>query len=127
MTQLFTCSYRAYTADMGLAVVTSLGLPKWRCDEARTWPRCWLLTPTPALFDAPDEVFDVEYPARLERFGVRRIARTLERIAREHEADSLVLLCHEGDWERCHRSMFAAWWLTRTGELVCEIEEVRRT
>jgi uncharacterized protein (DUF488 family) len=32
-----------------------------------------------------------------------------------------VLLCHEGDWEQCHRQQFASFWLEVTGELITEI------
>lgn len=122
MTTLLTCSYRAYRPDMGQAVVTSLGLPRWH-PEARTWPRCWLLTPTPELFREPDdEVFAAGYAARLERFGAQKIARTLEKIAREHEADRLVLLCHEADPAACHRQQFADFMLAATGELIEEAQ-----
>jgi Protein of unknown function, DUF488 len=119
LTQLFASSYRTYRPGMGQAVVTSLGLPKWRLAEAQGWPRCWLITPTPALFGATDEEFDREYPARLDRFGVPKIARALERIAREHQAERLVLMCFEADPARCHRSMFAQWWMS-TGEVIEE-------
>jgi Protein of unknown function, DUF488 len=122
MTQLYTCSYRRFRADMGVPVITSLGLPSWR-PEAREWPRCWLLTPTPALFREPDDdVFAAGYAARLERFGAAKIARTLEKIAREHQAARLILLCHEADPAACHRRQFADFMLATTGEL---IEEAR--
>jgi Protein of unknown function, DUF488 len=121
LTQLFSASYRAYRPEMGQAVITSLGLPRWR-PEAESWPRAWVLTPTSQLFHlADDDEFTAGYLARLERFGPQKIGRTLEAIARQHEADRLCLLCHEGDWTRCHRSQFAAWWLTTTGELVTEV------
>jgi hypothetical protein len=122
MTELFTASYRAYRPDMGQAVVTSLGLPRWR-PEARQWPRCWLLTPTPALFREPDdEKFAEGYAARLEGFGPQKIASVLEAIARDTGAGRLVLLCHEADPARCHRSQFTSYWLAATGE---RIEEAR--
>jgi uncharacterized protein (DUF488 family) len=81
-----------------------------------------VLTPTSQLFHlADDEEFTAGYLARLERFGPQKIARTLERIAREHEAEKLVVLCHEVDWARCHRQTFASFWLATTGELVREM------
>jgi len=125
MTRLFTCSYRAFRPDMGQPVVCSLGLPKWR-PEAAEWPRCHLLTPTWPMFNAVRETGDSEafaaaYAARLERFSVQRIARTLEGIARAHQADNLVLLCHEADPERCHRTQFADWWIQASGEEVAEL------
>ena len=120
MTVLFTCSYRAYRQDMGQAVACSLGLPRWH-PEAEQWPRCWLIAPSAALFHGPAEGFADGYEERLERFGARKIARVLEQIARTHQAERLVLLCHEADWDRCHRQQFAAWWTTTTGELVTEL------
>lgn len=111
------------SARHGQAVCISLGLPRWRIEEAQEWPRAWVLAPTAALLAEPDErKFAAGYTARLERFGACKIARTLERIAREYDATSLILLCHEADWNRCHRLSFAEFWLMTTGELVQEIE-----
>lgn len=124
MTDLFTCSYRAFAPNMGQPVVTSLGLPRWR-PEAETWPRCWLLTPTWPLFQVAKagdwDEFRSRFLARLDGFGPQKISRTLQRIAREHQADRLVLVCHEADWTRCHRGLVAEWLLTRTGELAQEV------
>jgi hypothetical protein len=80
---------------MGQAVVTSRGLPRWRLAEAETWPRAWLLTPASSYFDAPDEEFERQYLAQLDRHGPAKIARLLERIATATSASSLLLLCHE--------------------------------
>jgi Protein of unknown function, DUF488 len=119
--RLYTSSYRAYRSEMGQAMITSLGLPRFRLAEARQWPRCWLITPTSALFHASDEEFDREYPARLALFGPAKIAQTLEQIARDHQAETLILLCFEADAAQCHRSMFADYWLVTTGEAITEI------
>jgi hypothetical protein len=106
---------------MGQAVVTSLGLPRWRA-EAQNWPRAWVLTPTPQLLAETDaETFAAGYAVRLTRLGVQKIARVLEQIAVDHDASTLVLLCHEADWDTCHRQQFASWWLTTTGEAIAEI------
>lgn len=123
MTALFCCSYRAYSPDMGQAVVTSLGLPKYR-PESAGWPRNFLIAPSSALFKLHGPEFRGPYIERLERFGVQRIAKTLEAIAQQHEAESLVLLCHEVNWDNCHRKVFAEWLMTRTGELIQEVEVV---
>jgi hypothetical protein len=69
LTTLYTCSYRAYRAEMGQAVICSLGLPKWPLAEAETWPRCWLIAPTPALFRGDGAEFANGYEARLDKFG----------------------------------------------------------
>jgi Protein of unknown function, DUF488 len=119
--RLFTCSYRAYSSDMGQAVVISRGLPRWRLEEAESWPRCWLLTPNGAYLDAEPGEFTAGYTAQLERFGPERIGRTITRLSTETAAERLVFLCFEADWDRCHRQTFARWMLQRTGELVEEI------
>jgi Protein of unknown function, DUF488 len=121
MTTLYTVSYRAWTPGLGQLVVTSLGLPKWLLPEARTWPRCWPLTPRSSYFDAPDDEFERAYVAQLERHGPRRIAQELAAIARETGAETLLLACFEPRREECHRSLAASWWMARTGERIPEI------
>jgi hypothetical protein len=124
MTTLATCSYRAFVPGMGVPVVTSLGLPKWR-PEAAGWARCWLITPRGRYFAASAEVFDTEYIHQLERFGARRIARELHAIGRAAGADRVVVLCHEALPEQCHRALWAAWYFNATGEHVPELEGTR--
>jgi hypothetical protein len=90
-------------------------------------PRCWLITPTPALFHQTDRAaFESGYIERLDRFGVAKIGRTLERIARDHQADRLVLLCHEPNWNLCHRQSAADWMLATAGEVVIAIDGTPR-
>jgi Protein of unknown function, DUF488 len=124
LTALFTASYRAYRPELGQAVVTSQGFPRW-LPEAQEWPRAWVLTPSWDLFHAKDPAaFRTGYLERLDRFGACKIARVLERIARQYQASALVLVCHEQNWEQCHRGLIAEWLLTRTGELVEELAAV---
>lgn len=123
MTRLHTCAYGALRPGMGLPVVASLGLPKW-IPEAATWPRLWLLTPRPAYLRAPDS--QQQYLAQIQRYGVQRISRALEHIAREHEAEHLLIMCFETlapgqDAPRCHRAWWAEWHFAQTGELVTEV------
>jgi hypothetical protein len=121
MTELVTCSFRAFRPGMGAPVITSLGLPKWR-PEAAEWPRCWLLAPTWAQFRMTDpHEFRASYLDRLDRFGVAKVTRTLELIAREQQAETLVLLCHEIAPTGCHRSLAAEFMLTRAGVAVDEV------
>jgi len=121
VTALVTTCYRAFREVMGQPVVISLGTPKW-LSEAGDWPRCWLLTPRWSYWRAEwPEPFSGHYLAQLERHGPQKIARVLEQIAREHQAERLALLCHEGDVEQCHRGLFASWLLERTGELCPEL------
>jgi hypothetical protein len=121
LTQLFTCSYRAWRPELGAPVVASLLVPKW-IPEAKDWPRLWAATPRWSYFKAEPGDFDLEFAAQLERYGPERIARRLAEIARECDAENLVVLCWEVSAEQCHRSAWAAWWTTRTGEVVSEIE-----
>ncbi len=117
---LYTASFRAYRPWMGQPVVTARGLPAW-LPEAEQWPRCWMLTPGSAYFDAEPDEFERQYLAQLDRHGPAKIARWMARTAREHNTDRLVLLCHEADWTRCHRMIAARWFLERAGELVGEL------
>ena len=102
---------------MGLPIVASLQLPKWMPD-AVNWPRCWLITPRWSYFRAPD--WKGQYLAQLERFGVQRIARELETIARDNKVGQLVICCFELTGS-CHRHAWADWWLSVTGEAVEEV------
>jgi hypothetical protein len=61
------------------------------------------------------------HAARLGRIGVPEIARALERIARQYQAQNLIVLCHESAWQQCHRYLFAQFWMATTGELVREM------
>lgn len=124
MTDLHTASYRAWTPGLGQPVVTSLTRPKW-LPEAQGWPVCWLIAPTWKQFHMDPAEFERSYLERLERKGAAKIARVLHAIARETGADRLVLLCWEADWSRCHRRLWASWWLSTTGELVEELAAVQ--
>ncbi len=119
MTTIRTASYRTYTSDMGLAVVTSRGLPKFR-PEAETWPRLWLVTPGAFLDAEPDE-FARLYLAQLDRHGPAKVCRALEHIARQNDAESLVLCCFERSPTDCHRGLLAEWALTTAGLKLSEV------
>jgi len=120
MTRLFTCSYAAWKPAFGQPVVTSLTRPKWIAD-AKDWPACFLVSPRWRYRNAEPDVFRTEYLAQLDRYSPQRIAKELEAIARQQEADTLCLMCFEADPEKCHRGLFASWLLERTGELAAEL------
>ncbi len=67
------------------------------------------------------EPFSEHYLAQLDRYGPKKISAVLERLAREHQAERLILLCHEGDWEQCHRGLFSRWLLETAGEICPEL------
>jgi hypothetical protein len=121
VTILLTCSYRAFRPEFGTPVVASLQLPRW-IPAAADWPQCTEIMPRWRYFRAGD--WEAQYRAQLARYGPRRIARRLEAIAREQDADRLVILCFEALPTKCHRGLFAEWLLVTTGEAAEEAEAV---
>ena len=69
--------------------------------------------------------FKRAYFQRLDRVGVEKILRELQRF--ESSGLPTVLLCYEdvrkGDDNWCHRTAFAEWWLKRTGEVIEELPD----
>jgi hypothetical protein len=122
VTTLCTASYRAWRPwPCSSPVVTSLTRPKW-IEEAADWPA----TPRWSYFHAEPAEFERQYIRQLEGYGIKRIAQRLGEITRQTSADRLALLCWEwggpdGGRDRCHRGIWARWWLESTGEIVEEI------
>jgi hypothetical protein len=122
--QLLTSSYGAWRPEHGLPVVCSLTVPR-SLPEAKTWPRCWPLTPRWSYFHAPADEFGRAFAAQLGQYGPQRIAERLAEIASTGPADRLVLLCHErhpASPQDCHRLAFSRWWTERTGQPVTELD-----
>lgn len=123
--RLFTSSYRTWRPELGSPVVISLLTPKW-LPESAGWPRCVELTPRWKYFKSGREQFDAEFTAQLDRYGPQHISRRLTEIARQQEADRLVLLCWETTTKalagECHRRLFADWMLATTGEDPAEVQ-----
>lgn len=97
----------------------TLGEPKFpvRYD----YKTLFLLAPPRTLWGLPHEDFAQAYKARLDKIGVARIRRELEKITNGEDA---VLLCFEDvRKEFCHRRVFAEWWEEKTGEKVEELEQ----
>jgi len=122
VTTIYTCSYRAWRPELGQPVRTSLGKPKWLLPEAASWPLLWEATPRGWYLRAHPEAYEDAYLDQLERYGPKRIARRMADITRQTGAATLVLCCFEADPERCHRALFAAWWLLATGERITEVQ-----
>lgn len=124
---VFTSSYPAYAPDMGLPVVCSLTRPKWLMPDGQPWTAaasCPLLTPAWRYFKKPDA--GEQFEAQLVRHGAKAISAALERIAEEHQAANLALLCWERDWGTaeapvCHRLRIARFMLEETGWLIREL------
>lgn len=61
------------------------------------------------------------YFERLDWYGVDRIREAIKEASCGHE--NVFLMCHEKDKNECHRSLFAEWWLEKTGEVIEEYGE----
>jgi hypothetical protein len=113
-------------------VRTSLGLPRW-IKGAAEWPYIEELTPRGFKAVSDPLRFGELYFARMESFGLEAIAAKLMEVYTHQTIGSwqatpreerlpLALLCFE-DLDTptfCHRRCFAAWWASRTGELIEE-------
>jgi hypothetical protein len=122
MTDLLTASYSAFRPGAGQVVRTSLGTPKWLLPEAATWPALTEAMPRGAYFSAPGPAFEDAFVDQLEFYGPRRIARRLAEITRQTGAQTLLICCFEPLPANCHRGLFSAWWLLRTGEAIAEFD-----
>lgn len=104
------------------AVRISLGAPKWPvgytiAGEIRE------LMPFGLLQINDRDLYEKRYRERLDKIGPDRIQEVLDRFGVDKP---VVLLCYEdvrdpSQW--CHRSMFAQWWLERTGEIADELPD----
>ena len=118
---LAVCSYTAFREEMGVAVRTSTGYPRfWRGTRLEYAKLC-------APFGIFGKVTDPDEYARLYRAHLDahagEVAAELAVIARRRKA-RLVLCCFEdlskpGKW--CHRTTLAAWLEERTGLEVPEL------
>lgn len=107
--------------DVGfMPVRTSVGTPRFWA-EAGGFPVAKLITPYGLRKLTGDEFTDA-YRARLEKAGVDEIRAELSEIHLTYLGKPLALLCFEKDPKDCHRSIFAEWWETQTGESVTELD-----
>ena len=115
-----TCSWRAYTPDMGVPVRVTLGRPpgwfRYEHEEVR------LLAPPGYAFRLGDwDEFRRKYRHHLYRTTVPRMRHAFAEIAERHPGKTLVLCCFEARIEDCHRGLWAEWWHEQTGEHVPEV------
>lgn len=103
-----------------MPVRTSVGLPRF-WSEAKAFPVAKLITPY-GLRKLTGDDFRAAYLGRLAEAGFDRILDELCQIHTAYGGKPLVLLCFEKDRKDCHRSMFAAWWETMTGEAINELD-----
>lgn len=119
---LHTCSYGEWKPEMGAAVKTSLGSPRFQLAKIPMIGNVWEITPRKEYLKAPADIFRAEYFRQLDRYGVKQMLMRFRALAEKGD-EKLVLLCFErlnkGDW--CHRQLFAGWWLEQTGEVIPEL------
>jgi hypothetical protein len=108
---------------MGVPVRTTITAPRWKLPyELRH--KIMEIAPDKAFLRAPKPEFTARYFAKLDEVTPAWLIEVMTRIAGQAGDGRLVLLCFEdltkpGEW--CHRSLFAEWWLDKTGEQVREI------
>lgn len=104
------------------AVRISLGAPKWPVGYTIAGEIKELM-PFGLLQINDRNLYEKRYRERLDRIGPDKIQEALDRFGVDKP---VVLLCYEdvrdpSQW--CHRSMFAQWWLERTGEIADELHD----
>lgn len=106
------------------AVRISLGSPRWKVGYVITGAIDELM-PRGILGIKDYEEFRKRYFVRLDKIGVARIRKRLSYF--ESFGKPVVLLCFEdirkGDWNWCHRNIFASWWKQHTGEIILELQD----
>ena len=106
------------------AIRISVGMPRWAIGYEITGELRDLMPF--GLRNVEDaKSFRPLYYARLERIGVGKIRKQLENL--EALGQPVVLLCFEdirqGDWNWCHRRIFADWWQAKTGDIIEELTD----
>lgn len=105
----------------------SISKPKWPLGyDLRE--QCFSLAPKGYMLNMSLEDFKPAYYGKLEGIGTDKIIGIVEKMnkAAQSEGKELVLLCYEdvrveGEW--CHRTVFAEWWLEKTGEIIRELPD----
>lgn len=114
--ELKSCKYTA--------VRISLGTPRWQVGYTIAGAIEELMPRSIFGIEDRDE-FQRRYYERLDSFGVNRIREQLQKF--EAMGKPIVLLCFEdirkGDWNWCHRNMFASWWEQHTSEVIPELQD----
>jgi hypothetical protein len=84
--------------------------------------KAWPLAPSRETFALRGgEAFDKSYLRQLDSEGVGKIRDLLTKISDGEGGRDLILLCHEKNPPDCHRSLFSAWWESKTGQEVPEL------
>ena len=106
------------------AVRISLGTPRWPLGYTLTGAIRELM-PWGCKGIEDTSLFKEKYFINLEKAGVACINKQLRCF--ESLGKDVVLLCYEdirkGPSNWCHRTMFAEWWLKKTGETILELRD----
>lgn len=126
---IFTARYSNKTlrTDGYYPVGISIGTPKFPLGyDLRE--QCYALAPKGFMLKMEYEPYREAYFQKLEDIGVDKIIRIVQRLdaKAQEEGKDLVLLCYEDirkpeNW--CHRTLFAEWWQSKTGEVIAELAE----
>lgn len=121
---LATCSYGEYRPDMGVAIRTTAGHPRFFRQPVGGHAK--LITPTRQLLAAnlPADAYEFQYRRMLNEHGIQAIHTELAALAAANAGGRLVLLCFDRmnkpeNW--CHRRMLARFWAESTGEEIPEL------
>lgn len=105
-------------------VAISLGLPRYSLGYEISG-RIPEIAPAPYLIHENDkEVFRKRYLQQLERTGVNKVRAALNRY--RANGKDVVLCCFEdirNPEQFCHRTTFAEWWRSKTGESFEELDD----
>jgi hypothetical protein len=113
-----TCSYRAWTEEMGVPIRTSVGAPRSFPAPLVEWPTVY---PWGTYnLDLDEATFRRKYRHQLHRTTPKVLAELQE--LREGYDAPLVLLCFEPAGMFCHRMLLAEWLREHLGQ---EIPELR--
>ena len=127
--RLATCSYHAYKPEMGIAVRTSIGAPKYFAFPHIT---AKVLFPyatfrNKALEAQPIQASAIAYGQSLSKHRTD-VEITLDRLSDLYPKQTLVLLCyenvHKGKGHECHRRWAAQWFLDEYELVVPELSPV---
>lgn len=114
MIEIATVNYHAYRPEMGLAVRTSIGAPRFFTHKPMP---CWdAVYPQYHWLKLPYDDYRGRYLAKLDTYGVDNLRADIDTLAdicrNESEVQRLCLCCYEnlskpGAW--CHRTMLATY------------------
>ena len=127
MVKLYTSRYQNPELKSGdyTPVGITLGRPKFKLGYD-LFGNIYDIAPSKDLFGKgyPKEVYTKLYFEKMDRIGVDRVRRQLDKY--RAFGKPVVLLCYEDLRDEtlfCHRTCFAQWWEMRTGEKVEELHD----